>query len=509
MNHVESGTQLHHLHHNRITDHSDLPLLDADECSSDQDGQSPKMAHRPRTSLTNTDDTHQSLLNTSTNSNDTNNNSNSLSYSTRRSHNHVPPLNLQSNTTTLTNLSNNNNGSLMMMNNNLMSNSLPNTMHPNMDVAEQQKKFARRPSLGEIELGKGQKKPEWPRLVAKNGECMVRPIHNQSPYLSLYRNWFHLLIEYSWRSVISVFAAGFVLSWLFFGLIYYLIVHFSGDLQRRPEHKQCIANVHSFIGAFLFSLESQQTIGYGSRYMTEICPPAFIILSLQIVVGLLLQTMLAGIVVAKVLRPKKRKQEMRFSQNAVIGPIDEDDQRPTLMVRIADIQQKLYLAESHVRMYMAKTRINAHGAKELIGFRDMNVGYDSGWDRVLLLWPIIIRHIIDEDSPLYGMTPEEMESNDFEIIMTVEGIVEATGATFQARTSFLPFEIEWGRRFTPMVHLNSKRNEYEVDYGLFDVTDPLADYVPRISAQIKDELERYEDEEEEEEHKFHNKSGFT
>jgi hypothetical protein len=42
--------------------------------------------------------------------------------------------------------------------------------------------------------------------------------------------------------------------------------------------------------------------------MTEMCPPAFITLIFQMIVGLLLQTMLAGIVVAKVLRPKKRKQ---------------------------------------------------------------------------------------------------------------------------------------------------------------------------------------------------------
>lgn len=41
--------------------------------------------------------------------------------------------------------------------------------------------------------------------------------------------------------------------------------------------------------------------------------------------------------------------------------------------------------------------------------------------------PILIRHIIDDDSPLYGMTPEKVKNMDFELIMTVEGIVEATG----------------------------------------------------------------------------------
>lgn len=54
--------------------------------------------------------------------------------------------------------------------------------------------------------------------------------------------------------------------------------------------------------------------------------------------------------------------------------------------------------------------------------------------------------MIDEESPFFGMTQEACQSADFELIMTVEGIVEATGMTFQARTSFLPEEIQWGRR---------------------------------------------------------------
>ncbi|VDK47727.1 unnamed protein product [Gongylonema pulchrum] len=97
---------------------------------------------------------------------------------------------------------------------------------------------------------------------------------------------------------------------------------------------------------------------YVFRYTTDACLPVFFVLSLQCVVGVFLQTMLAGIVVAKVLRPKKRKQEMRFSQVAVVGPLDDHDRRPALMIRIADIQNNLYIAEPHVRLYMATSKIN-------------------------------------------------------------------------------------------------------------------------------------------------------
>lgn len=337
--------------------------------------------------------------------------------------------------------------------------------------------------------------------MSKNGECLIQPVNLPNAKEIILKNWFHLIIEYSWRSILTVFAGGFLISWVFFGSIYYLIVFLNGDLKEQNERKACIANIQSFYGAFLFSLESQHTIGYGFRYMTENCPIAHFVLCIQLVVGVFLQTMLAGIVVAKVLRPKKRKQEMRFSQFAVIGPVHDHDHRPALMIRLADIQHRLYLAESHVRLYMACTKTNKKGEKELIGVKDMNVGYDSGWDRVLLLWPIIVRHVIDEESPLYGMTQETMKEQDFELIMTVEGIVEATGMTFQARTSFLPDEINWGQRFQNLVVYNEEKSTYQVDYSRFECTehadDVKIDPIPEIV-------------EEDDEHPLlHNVSGFT
>ncbi|KAI6192157.1 Inward rectifier potassium channel 2 [Aphelenchoides bicaudatus] len=508
-------SQNNHKHYLRHSDQSELPLLDTTTCTTDScfsTSDSLLTTPDPRNCIDDLDKSRQSSLRVrqipspDTTLTNLSNNSTSLLTTKTANHHHMPPLQFGflSDAGSRTG-----NGSLM-----LSAESLPNNPGANNEEAKRQRllesnqnrfgRFNRKQSLGDVENQQQKLPTDYPRLVAKNGECMVRPVKMPNMF-QIYKNWFHLLIETSWRSVIGVFAASFVISWIFFGFIYFVIVYLSGDMQKLPEHKQCIANVHTFTGAFLFSLESQQTIGYGSRYMTEACLPAFITLILQMIVGLLLQTMLAGIVVAKVLRPKKRKQEMRFSRSAVIGPLDDADQRPALMIRIADIQHRLYLAESHVRLYMAKTRINSRGEKELIGFRDMNVGYDSGWDRVLLLWPIVIRHIIDEDSPLYHMTPEDTANNNFELIMTVEGIVEATGATFQARTSFLPYEIQWGRRFTPMVHLNEKTGGYEVDYGLFDITDPCEGFVPKVVAQIQDEMEH----EDEDGPHFQNKSGFT
>lgn len=70
----------------------------------------------------------------------------------------------------------------------------------------------------------------------------------------------------------------------------------------------------------------------------------------------------------------------------------------------------------------------------------------SGLDRVFVMWPITICHEIDESSPLYELNKKSLATARFEIIAILEGVVESVGSTTQARTSYLPNEILWGRR---------------------------------------------------------------
>jgi len=64
-------------------------------------------------------------------------------------------------------------------------------------------------------------------------------------------------------------------------------------------------------------------------------------------------------------------------------------------------------------------------------------------DKILLFWPTIIVHKITPDSPLHGITQSELNhyNDTFEIIVVLEGMVESTGLTTQARSSYLPSEV--------------------------------------------------------------------
>uniref|UniRef100_A0AC35U6Y7 IRK_C domain-containing protein n=1 Tax=Rhabditophanes sp. KR3021 TaxID=114890 RepID=A0AC35U6Y7_9BILA len=129
--------------------------------------------------------------------------------------------------------------------------------------------------------------------------------------------------------------------------------------------------------------------------------------------------------------------------------------------------RKSSLAEAHVRLQMIQKCITHEG--EVLPFHqfDMNVGYDSGLDRVFVMWPITICHEIDETSPLYEVSKESLKTAKFEIIAILEGVVESVGSTTQARTSYLPNEVLWGKRFERLVTYQKENGDYQIDFGKF------------------------------------------
>lgn len=60
-----------------------------------------------------------------------------------------------------------------------------------------------------------------------------------------------------------------------------------GDLEHLEDETwtPCVNNVNGFISAFLFSIETETTIGYGHRVITDQCPVGTMLLLLQAILG--------------------------------------------------------------------------------------------------------------------------------------------------------------------------------------------------------------------------------
>ncbi|WP_238826274.1 hypothetical protein, partial [Comamonas sp. CAH-2] len=120
------------------------------------------------------------------------------------------------------------------------------------------------------------------------------------------------------------------------------------------------------------------------------------------------------------------------------------------MWRVGNLR-KSHLVEAHVRAQLLKSRITSEGEYIPLDQIDINVGFDSGIDRIFLVSPITIVHEIDEDSPLYDLSKQDIDNADFEIVVILEGMVEATAMTTQCRSSYLANEILWGHRYEPVL----------------------------------------------------------
>ncbi|XP_017859967.1 PREDICTED: inward rectifier potassium channel 2 isoform X1 [Drosophila arizonae] len=332
------------------------------------------------------------------------------------------------------------------------------------------------------------------RVVFKHGECNVVQGNVAKRRRRYLQDIFTTLVDAQWRWTLLVFAASFVFSWAFFGVIWWIIAFAHNDLEyiylrnTQPElianmtHTVCVTEVKGMMTAFLYSVETQTTIGYGNRYVTEECPEAIFTMCIQCITGVFIQAFMVGIVFAKLSRPKKRAQTLLFSRNAVIC---HRDGTPCLMFRVGDMR-KSHIIEAHVRAQVIRKKVTKEG--EVLPFyqQELHVGADGGEDRLMFIWPTTIVHKIDRNSPLYMLSASDMLKERFEVVVMLEGVIESTGMTTQARSSYLPSEILWGHRFVNVVSFRKETGEYEVDYTLFNNTYDVD--TPLCSAKQLDEV---------------------
>lgn len=83
---------------------------------------------------------------------------------------------------------------------------------------------------------------------------------------------------------------------------------------------------------------------------------------------------------------------------------------------------------------------------------------------------MIVVHKITPDSPFWNMSASELIQDRSEILIILEGTVESTGQTTQARTSYINSEIMWGHRFEQIVSFNKNKRCYEINYARFNST---------------------------------------
>lgn len=303
------------------------------------------------------------------------------------------------------------------------------------------------------------------RIVSKDGHNNVR-IDNVEGMVKLYlHDIWTTVVDMKWRYKLTLFASTFVTTWFIFGVLFYFIGMGNGDFEvgLSSNHTPCVSNVETLTGAFLFSMESQTTIGYGFRNISEECPQAIFTLVAQLVITGLAEIFVTGAFLAKLARPKKRAETIKFSKSAVIC---RRQGKLCLMVRVANMRKSL-LIQCQLTGKLLHSNVTEEGEKTQIHQSSVDFNMDSSGECSFLILPLTFYHILDERSPLAGLNAQNLRTREFELLVTLNATMESTAATCQSRTSYVPQEILWGYEFKPVL-FSTTGGRYVADFNFFD-----------------------------------------
>nr|XP_025958830.1 G protein-activated inward rectifier potassium channel 1 [Dromaius novaehollandiae] len=264
--------------------------------------------------------------------------------------------------------------------------------------------------------------------------------------------------------------------------MWWVIAYMRGDLNKAHDdsYTPCVANVYNFPSAFLFFIETEATIGYGYRYITDKCPEGIILFLFQSILGSIVDAFLIGCMFIKMSQPKKRAETLMFSEHAAISMRDG---RLTLMFRVGNLRNS-HMVSAQIRCKLLKSRQTPEGEFLPLDQLELDVGFSTGADQLFLVSPLTICHVIDAKSPFYDLSQRSMQTEQFEIVVILEGIVETTGMTCQARTSYTEDEVLWGHRFFPVISL--EEGFFKVDYSQFHATFEVP--TPPYSVKEQEEM---------------------
>lgn len=213
------------------------------------------------------------------------------------------------------------------------------------------------------------------------------------------------------------------------------------------------ADPGSFSDHFFFSIQTLATIGYGALYPKTLY--ANLLVSVEAFLGLVITALSTGLVFAKFSRPTAR---VLFSERAVITEFNDER---TLMFRMANLRGN-QIVDATVDVSFVRFETTWEGER-FRRFYTLPLKR-SRTSMFALSWTVM--HVIDEESPLYGLSPEDWEEGQAEMIISMNGVDGTFGQMIHARYSYTIDEVAIDARFVDILTVRDD-NLLEIDFSQF------------------------------------------
>jgi inward rectifier potassium channel len=231
----------------------------------------------------------------------------------------------------------------------------------------------------------------------------------------------------SWRAFLGLVLLLYFLSNIVFGALYAAI----GSDAIVDTSSSPTENI--FIRAFFFSVQTFATIGYGTIHPVGVIPN--LLVTIESYYSLIANALITGVVFARFAKPTAK---VRFSDVAVVAPYKDIE---GLMFRLVNGRSS-QLLEVGAQVLFARF-VNENG-KPVRRFDILELER-----RKVAIFPLswTIVHPIDEESPLYGLTANDLRRTDAEILVLLTATDETFAAVVHTRSSYKADEIRFGHKF--------------------------------------------------------------
>ena len=284
------------------------------------------------------------------------------------------------------------------------------------------------------------------RVVNKDGTFNVRRTGGRLRNFHLYK----FLIRLSWPWFVAIVLGTFILANIAFAWLY-----LAAGIQTL-QGAESVTRLGTFLNAFFFSVQTLTTVGYGSMVPRAI--GSNVIASVEALMGVMGFAFGAALIYGRFSRPTAR---ILFSARALIAPYRG---KTSFQIRVANQRSNAIVDLEATIVLMA-----VEGSGE--AHRRTYAKLELERPRVFFLpltWTVV--HPIDEASPLYGKTAQDLAEHAVEIMVLIKGFDDTFSQVVNARSSYRFDEIVWDHRFLPAFR-SDENGRLVLDLSMIDAAE--------------------------------------
>jgi inward rectifier potassium channel len=221
---------------------------------------------------------------------------------------------------------------------------------------------------------------------------------------------------------------------------------------------QPISNVPggAYIDYLYFSIETLSTAGYGDMHPQT--HYGHLIATVELFTGIFSMSLMTGLIFARFSRPNAR---LLFADNPVIS---SHEGVPTLMVRLANERHNI-ISNASARLWLFRNGVSVEG-QSFRRFYELPLSRNES-PALALSWTLY--HALDEESPLYGLSADDLEASRASLVVVVSGYDVIAAQAVHAQKSYNHPDIRFGHRYADILG-TSEDGRLRIDYGRFHET---------------------------------------